>query len=292
MKDWRMSSKKKKHRRIISDRTTHSATFHNSVLQSIRQHARGSLHMEICGVLIGRQSDAGTFVSGAVPGEGAAQGGAHVTFTQQAWVGIHEEKERKYPGQQIVGWYHSHPGFGVFLSDHDIFIHKNFFASPGSLAWVYDPHSDEEGCFGWNGGEVRRLENFSVVAGVSKEMNRRDKPAACSSSQHIALGHRFAFWRSPNTLRTLFLVIMAAIVAMIAGFGWIALRHTSTPQSVDDRPKRRHSRRHVVTNPAPIPISAIEPSTIKADPQGPAIDHSLPENSENNQRQDGGHDEQ
>jgi hypothetical protein len=61
-----------------------------------------------------------------------------------------------------MGWYHSHPGFGVFLSDHDTFIHKNFFSSALQVAWVYDPHSDEEGCFGWSGERLERVSEIHV----------------------------------------------------------------------------------------------------------------------------------
>ena len=65
----------------------------------------------------------------AFPGAKAVQGGTHVTFTQDTWEHIYQIKDRDYPDARIVGWYHSHPGFGVFLSDHDTFIHKNFFSA-------------------------------------------------------------------------------------------------------------------------------------------------------------------
>lgn len=219
-----MSSRNKKHRRKHWGGSTSSAHFGSAVLQSIRQHARGTPNIEICGVLIGRQSDSGTFVIGAVPGEGAAQGGAHVTFTQEAWVRIHEEKDRRYPGQAIVGWYHSHPGFGVFLSDHDIFIHKNFFTNPGSLAWVYDPHSDEEGCFGWNGGEVRRLDCFEVVTDANKRSGPQCEPSELTHSNSTAFLPKLAFWRYPRILRMVLLITIAAFLALIVGLGWLFLR--------------------------------------------------------------------
>lgn len=210
-----MSKKKKKHGRNKSGKPGGSTVFQHSVLQNIRRHARSSMNMEICGVLIGRQSDYGTYVTGSVPGVGAAQGGGHVTFTQQTWVGIHEEKDRLYPGQAIVGWYHSHPGFGVFLSDHDIFIHKNFFQTPGSLAWVFDPHSDEEGCFGWNGGEVRRLDRIEVVTSVHGGTSpiRSQEHARGTALANIS-GH------IPQRLRkmapVIILIIIAVILALIA----------------------------------------------------------------------------
>lgn len=134
-----------------------------SVLNAVRRHARSSMSAEVCGVLIGEETPEGTLIEAAISGENAAQGGAHVTFTQDAWEHIYGVKDRDYPDKRIVGWYHSHPGFGIFLSRHDAFIHENFFSAPGQVAWVYDPHSEEEGCFGWVDGKLRRLSLVRVV---------------------------------------------------------------------------------------------------------------------------------
>jgi proteasome lid subunit RPN8/RPN11 len=127
------------------------------VARKIRQHSRTSMKAEVCGVLIGSMDNDRTVIEACIPGINAAQGGAHVTFTQDAWEHIYKIKDQQYPEEKIVGWYHSHPGFGVFLSEHDLFIHENFFSSPHQVAWVYDPHTDEEGCFGWVGGKTEKL---------------------------------------------------------------------------------------------------------------------------------------
>jgi proteasome lid subunit RPN8/RPN11 len=56
-----------------------------------------------------------------------------------------------------LGWYHSHPGLGVFLSGTDIFSHSSFFASePWYIAVVIDPVSREFGAFSWDHGEISR----------------------------------------------------------------------------------------------------------------------------------------
>ena len=133
------------------------------VAREIRQHARGSSKAEVCGVLIGTEDGGVTSVEASIPGAKAVQGGTHVTFTQDTWEHIYQIKDRDYPNARIVGWYHSHPGFGVFLSDHDTFIHKNFFFAARQVAWVYDPHSDEEGCFGWVGEKLERLPRIVIV---------------------------------------------------------------------------------------------------------------------------------
>jgi len=133
------------------------------VAREIRQHARSQSKTEVCGVLLGSEAEGLTSIESSIAGENAAQGGAHVTFTQDTWEHIYKIKDRDFPDARIVGWYHSHPGFGVFLSDHDTFIHKNFFSSPQQVAWVYDPHSDEEGCFGWDGERLKRLARIDMV---------------------------------------------------------------------------------------------------------------------------------
>lgn len=136
---------------------------HCAVARQIRQHCHTSTKAEVCGVLIGSEQDGITTIEAAIAGVNAVQGGTHVTFTQDTWAHIYQIKDKEYPDHRIVGWYHSHPGFGVFLSEHDTFIHQNFFSSPQQVAWVYDPHSEEEGCFAWNGTRLERLSQFSLL---------------------------------------------------------------------------------------------------------------------------------
>jgi proteasome lid subunit RPN8/RPN11 len=132
------------------------------VARKIRQHARTSMKAEVCGVLIGNTDHERMTVEACIAGINAAQGGAHVTFTQDTWEHIYKIKDKEYPDHKIVGWYHSHPGFGVFLSEHDLFIQQNFFSNPQQVAWVYDPHTDEEVCFGWIGGNIEKLSAIRV----------------------------------------------------------------------------------------------------------------------------------
>jgi proteasome lid subunit RPN8/RPN11 len=143
----------------------------SEVVRKIRQHARSENATEICGVLIGRDKDQRIDVTASIEGQNADQAGAHVTFTQDTWEHIYAVKDKLYPNDRIVGWYHSHPGFGIFLSEHDTFIHKNFFSSPGQVAWVFDPHSDEEGCFGWVDGRIERLSRIAVQDRRGGEMS-------------------------------------------------------------------------------------------------------------------------
>jgi proteasome lid subunit RPN8/RPN11 len=147
----------------------------NEVTRRIRQHARSHMTTEVCGVLIGDKRNGVVEVRASIEASNAAQAGTHVTFTQDAWETIYRVKDESYPDQRIIGWYHSHPGFGVFLSEHDMFIQRNFFSSPDQVAWVYDPHTDEEGCFGWIEGDIHRISSFSIVDNNGDGVERTPK---------------------------------------------------------------------------------------------------------------------
>ncbi len=124
---------------------------------TIYPHVFRNADREVGGVLIGRQSGEGglPLVTGAIPALSANEQKATLTFTQEAWAHVHQVLESEFPAdEQIVGWYHSHPSFGIFLSGHDLFIHENFFDAPSQIAVVVDPIGCREGAFGWREGKL------------------------------------------------------------------------------------------------------------------------------------------
>ena len=133
-----------------------------SALNDMHRHGRSEPGAEVCGVLVGNvYRDAhGPYlhVEASIRGTHAAGKATQVTFTAETWNHINDELERRFPGRRILGWYHTHPGFGIFLSDMDRFIHNNFFPEPWQVAYVYDPLSEEDGLFMWKRGMASRGE--------------------------------------------------------------------------------------------------------------------------------------
>lgn len=130
----------------------------DGVRERICNHVFSSLEAEVGGVLVGQlRSDGSPRITGTIPALEAEGARSRVTFTHDAWSRIHETLDREFPGEDILGWYHSHPGFGIFLSEHDLFIHRNFFSRPEQIAVVVDPHSGKEGVFVWRQGEIVKL---------------------------------------------------------------------------------------------------------------------------------------
>jgi len=204
--------------------------FDSEVLRRIRQHARSSMSAEICGVLIGSAADQATIVEASIPGEEARQGGSHVTFTQDTWTHIYQVKDSQYPDKRIVGWYHSHPGFGIFLSEHDTFIHRNFFSSSNQIAWVFDPHSDEEGCFAWRRDEIVRVTEIAVCdrPETARPSHRepQHEPQREQQNEFAAEDPRDSAPAGRRRLRSVARwvgLVLSHILALILGFGIGAL---------------------------------------------------------------------
>jgi proteasome lid subunit RPN8/RPN11 len=129
-----------------------------AVLDEILDFSHSNLQQEIGGFLIGgfyRDEREFVEVEHFVPAQRTASGSARLVFTHETWVETSRQIQSRFPGKQIVGWHHTHPGLGVFLSAYDLFIHRHFFGSPWQAAMVVDPKRSEFALFQWAGDEVR-----------------------------------------------------------------------------------------------------------------------------------------
>jgi proteasome lid subunit RPN8/RPN11 len=124
--------------------------------ETVYPHIFNNADREVGGVLVGMKAVKGDlpYVDGAIGAMSADEQRATLTFTQESWEHVHRVMEEHFPKSEIVGWYHSHPGFGIFLSEDDLFIHHNFFSDQSQVALVVDPIAGTEGVFGWSGGQV------------------------------------------------------------------------------------------------------------------------------------------
>jgi proteasome lid subunit RPN8/RPN11 len=195
--------------------------------ERMKQHASVTADVELCGVLLGEVCrDAQGFflkISAIIEGEKANNYGAQVTFTHQTWDYIHSIKDRDYPQLRIVGWYHTHPGFGVFLSGMDSFVQENFFNLPYQVAIVIETKKHLEGCFAWVQGASTPLQRYWVgnrevklAAGETQEFS--PEAMTTNSSSLPATGAMFAGSPplSASGLNWVNLLVLA--VVLVCGF--------------------------------------------------------------------------
>lgn len=175
-------------------------------------HAKENVSVEICGVLVGDwgQDDDGPFarVTEIIRCDNATKKFAEVTFTHESWTQINREMDTQFSHLRIIGWYHSHPDFGIFLSDRDVFIQQNFFGGAGQIAFVVDPVRQAEGVFEWRDGKPVLASHYWVggrivagepaargtalghasSAGATRHANGSAEGAASGGSSSLAFG--------------------------------------------------------------------------------------------------------
>ena len=173
--------------RVVGRRETYQILIRRSVLNDVRAHALSQPDTEVCGVLVGTlYRDAigpWAFVAANIRGNYAAGRNAQVTFTSETWTDIHRQMEERFPRQRILGWYHSHPGFGIFLSDMDVFIHEHFFSGPEQVAFVDDPKGGDRGVFVWRRGRPVR-EEFLIDEDLGPQADRFDPQPPAEMPAH------------------------------------------------------------------------------------------------------------
>lgn len=132
-------------------------------LRAAQAHALSSLNREVAGVLVGgrpeKQPDGRyvVHVFDTIVAKHTVMQGASVTYTPESWRYLNDTLNERYPDDTavMVGWYHTHPGFGIFLSGMDQFIHQNFFTQIWHIAYVLDPRARTSGFFCWDRAKSR-----------------------------------------------------------------------------------------------------------------------------------------
>ncbi len=137
---------------------------------AIERHALSDTSVELGGILLGKECvDPATgqpfvWVTQSLEAKHYANTQASFTYTHDSWEEITRERDRLYPDSDIVGWYHTHPSFGIFLSHHDLFIHQHFFAQPLQVAYVVDPINQTRGFFQWRDGGLAQVGGYFLTA--------------------------------------------------------------------------------------------------------------------------------
>ena len=125
------------------------------VMRDMEAHAHTNTRVELGGVMLGKQcidADGKPFVvvTDSLRARHYEATRGSFKFTHETWSQITGERNQFHPDLEMVGWYHTHPGWTVFLSPMDLFICNNFFNRSLDVALVIDPCNDDRGWFQWD----------------------------------------------------------------------------------------------------------------------------------------------
>lgn len=177
---------------------------HQDVYKKMEKYASSDTAHELGTIMIGEYSeDMGKMhvvISEFIYAKYTDASASTLTFTHETWDYVHREHDEKFPDKKIIGWQHTHPGYGIFLSNYDMFIQENFFNLPFQVAYVIDPVQHLRGFFQWKNGKVEKLKGFYIYDDVGKQIkieqpkmkNNVDKkdvvPLKTSKVQPILIG--------------------------------------------------------------------------------------------------------
>ncbi len=142
------------------------------VAHDMEMHAQSDKTVELGGVLLGAQctdDDGKPFVliTDSLRAAHYESTKGSFKFTHDTWSAISRQRDEFPDDLQMVGWYHTHPDWGVFLSGMDMFICDNFFNKKLDVAYVIDPCRGDRGMFQWTGDprqRCRRTGGFHLIA--------------------------------------------------------------------------------------------------------------------------------
>lgn len=136
-------------------------------LQQLNEFLLQDLNREHGGVLLGQplydpeEQRYFVVVQFSVAAKGTEGSPVHLHYTASTWDCISRVIDRDHRDMIIVGWYHSHPGLGVFMSSADRATQRAFGNHPWTLAVVVDPIAQQTGWFA--GEECIPLDRDQVV---------------------------------------------------------------------------------------------------------------------------------
>ena len=129
---------------------------HLEVYAAMHEHSMAALPNETGGFLLGRVAwDIRSRcwlveIDEAVPVQPSSQEPTHFSFTYKDVDMVRTHRE--HTGKALLGWFHTHPDVGVFLSETDLEkTHRILFSEPFQIALVYDPVCGRAGYFCWDG---------------------------------------------------------------------------------------------------------------------------------------------
>lgn len=143
-----------------------------SVYKELEKFASSNTDKELGSILIGSYAEelgkTHVVISQWIEAKYTDASAATLTFTHESWDYIHKEHEKRYPEEKIIGWQHTHPNYGIFLSNYDMFIQENFFNMPFQIAYVIDPVQNLRGFFQWKNGKIQKLKGFYIYDDIGK----------------------------------------------------------------------------------------------------------------------------
>jgi proteasome lid subunit RPN8/RPN11 len=194
------------------------------VFQDAVDHMYSNTSVEMGGFFVGTLTNGIATIDAAIPALSAPSSLVNLTFDHDTWTDVVNQVDRDHAGKMIVGWFHSHPGHGVFLSGYDEFIQTSFFSADGMVALVVDPRDGSTGWFTTVDGAI----DDPIRDSIAPAKTDRSRSAAAASATS-------ATDDGPSRTTIAVSAVVAAIIGALGGFliarAVVDTSETTSPQT-------------------------------------------------------------
>lgn len=122
-------------------------------------------HMTIAVLLGNRERSGGIrhfYIQSAMPVEGVTEKQGIYVFSEKLWSDIYQKCEEYFPGQEIMGWFLSKPGFSIEKTAAMEETHRTYFSGADKFLFTLEPVEGESGFFGFDGNRFSRQPGYYV----------------------------------------------------------------------------------------------------------------------------------
>ena len=138
------------------------------------QHSENKGHKTGIAVLVGNSERSGgkrhLYIKGALPVEDVTEKQGKYFFTEKLWGTIHQECEKYFPGQEIMGWFLSRPGFTIQQNIIMEETHRTYFSGADKVLFVTEPVEGECAFFGFDGNRFARQSGYYIYYEKNEQM--------------------------------------------------------------------------------------------------------------------------
>lgn len=182
-----------------------------SIYREIHKFTKDKTDNESGGMLIGYMIEefgkTNIVIEGFVEAKFSEGTPTTLKFTHKTWDYVHKNIEKKFPNKSIVGWIHTHPDFGIFLSEYDKFIQQNFFNQENQIAYVIDPIRNEEGFYFWINNKIEKCNGFYLYdktgVNIDQSLIEQDKDSKEKAAPRLQ--------KTPNIVLIIVIIILVFI---------------------------------------------------------------------------------
>ena len=138
------------------------------------QYSENKGHKTGIAVLVGNSERSGgkrhLYIKGALPVENVTEKQGKYFFTEKLWGNIHQECEKYFPGQEIMGWFLSRPGFTIQQNAIMEETHRTYFSGADKVLFVTEPVEGECAFFGFDGNRFARQSGYYIYYEKNEQM--------------------------------------------------------------------------------------------------------------------------